>query len=207
MSPAGYITSGDHQARVPSRRTTAVWWVNRCQVDSAACEHPRDDGVGVPHLTGLELVTAPYRSGNGWQEIEDSSCFGRIVGQSQGTPDRRVKIGYLAVLPTPDLVAENPKSTGSLCSHCALCDDTSLFTVEIGNGCLFDHIATIGHVDNQRRVVQGASLTSLDDRPQRLKQLSADADHVGSRAQGNPVQVDRSLRLVHIVPFMVRCGR
>ena len=154
---------GDRQSGVPPRRSTMSRWVDRRDIDSAALQDPRHDGVGVPHLARVELVAAPYRGRYRWQQIEDSSGNVDVASHADGTPDCLIDIGNLPVPPAPDLVTEDSKTLQAPQSDWTLRHDTSPFAVQIRNWCLFDREVPSGRGENERRVVEIAAITTMNE--------------------------------------------
>src|ERR1700757_4703808 len=68
----------DNESGVPAGRAAAGWRVDRGGVDSAACDQPRDQRVGVPHLASLELVSPPDGRGDLRDEVEQPSGDGWV---------------------------------------------------------------------------------------------------------------------------------
>jgi hypothetical protein len=54
----------------PPRRPSSLGRLNRLGVGSAAGDHPRDDGVRIPHLIGAELVATPDGSRHPRDQVE-----------------------------------------------------------------------------------------------------------------------------------------
>ena len=117
----------------------------------------------------------------------------QILGHSHRTRDRRGDIGDAAVLPRPDLVAEDAEPSRPSHSHRAFGHDTSPFAVQVGDRSLFDHEATFRHLHNHCRVVQVAARASLCQRADRFEHFPAGSHNMRTGAQRNPVEVDGSM--------------
>jgi hypothetical protein len=174
---------GDSTAGVPSRRSTASRREKHREISFTARQHPRDYRVRVPHLAGAELVTAPDRRWYRRQELKDSSSQRQIVGESHGARDRLVNVGNPTSSPASNLVTEAPKATGPARSNGTFGHDTSSFRVQVGNRSLLDHKTTFRNVDHQRRVVEIAASSPLNERRDRLEHLAADAHDMRAGAQ------------------------
>ena len=140
----------DDQAGLPSRRATTNRRLNGRDVDSAPGERPRDDRVGVPHLTRVELVSAPGGRGYRREDFEDSPRVVEGVRYANRTCDRRSDVRDRSIPPASDLIAEDPESAGASCSDRTLRDDAAPRTVEIRYRCLFDHKVTFADAHDQR---------------------------------------------------------
>ena len=68
----------DDDTGIPTRCSPAVGWGETVDVDAATFEDPRGDRVRVPHLTGMELVSAPHRRGHRRHKFENPLCIGEL---------------------------------------------------------------------------------------------------------------------------------
>jgi hypothetical protein len=104
------LSVGDDETGPPPRWPPTWGRLNRLGVDPAACDHPRDHRVRVPHLTRAELVAAPHGSGDPRDQVEHAPSALLLVAESPRAVDGLGYIRYVATGAEPDLVAEDPKS-------------------------------------------------------------------------------------------------
>jgi hypothetical protein len=104
-------------------------------VSTPAYEQPRDQRVGVPHVAGVQLVSAPHGDGNGRHQIEDALRTSQVVRDADRTPDGLVRIGDRAFAPSADLVTEQPEPSGQSGSDGTFGDDASLWSLVVPDRC------------------------------------------------------------------------
>lgn len=160
-------------------------------LDAAACDDPRGDRVGVPHLAGRKLVPTPDRSRDVRDLHEYTSRTLFVVAQPPGTVHRVGDIGKLSTVPTTDFVAENPEPTRPATADGAFGDDAPLLAVEVWDRRLLDDERSLWYVHLERGVVEVAGWTALDRCHQRLVDATAEREEGPvARSHWQPVQVD-----------------
>jgi hypothetical protein len=102
---------GRRTVKTPQRRTTS---------DAALGQQPGDHGVGVPHLAGPELVSAPNRAGQGVHQLQEPAGDQGVVAQQLGAGHSLVAVGDRSVRPAADLVAEDPPAPQPAAAYRAL---------------------------------------------------------------------------------------
>src|SRR5215470_6617492 len=117
------------------------------------------------------------------------SCFAKIPAQVSRTVHCLTEVRDHTAQPSPDLVAEDAKATRPACPDRSLTDDTPSSSVPIKHRCLLDHIASLRHVDLQRRVIEVTDKASLKPRGNSLIDPSIQADEIAAGPQRKPVQV------------------
>ena len=122
------------RARAPGRR------LNRLGVDPAARDHPRDHGVGVPHLAGRKLVASPDRCRDLRDQVEHAAGTIVVAGQSPRAIYGFGDVRNVPTEPETDLVAEDPKSACHPAFGNALGDHAPLVAAPIVDRRLLDDV-------------------------------------------------------------------
>ena len=113
-TPWSPLASCDDQTGVPTRRSTAGWRLEILGVHARAYQQPRDQRVGVPHVAGVQLVSAPHGGWNERHQIEDALGANQVVCDADRTRDGLVGVGDRASAPSTDLVTEQPEVSAHL---------------------------------------------------------------------------------------------
>jgi hypothetical protein len=91
--PGFHLASCDDEAGIPTRRSAAGWRLDLLGVHASTCKQPRDQRVGVPHVAGVQLGSAPNRGWDGRHKIKDSLGASEVVRDADRARDRLVRIG------------------------------------------------------------------------------------------------------------------
>jgi hypothetical protein len=79
----------------------------------------------------MQLVSAPYRDGDGRHQFEEALRTSQVVRDADGSADGLVRIGDRAIAPSADLVAEQPEPAGPSCSDRTRGDDASFWSLVV----------------------------------------------------------------------------
>ena len=115
-------------SRLPARSAPSRRHAHGLDIEAAAGEEPRDQGIGVPHLSRSALVATPDERRHGGYEIEEALRRERVSCQSPWAFDRFTDIRDHAVAPATDLVTKDPEASGPAASDRALDYDASRCT-------------------------------------------------------------------------------
>ena len=185
----------DHNPRLPARRAATGGRVYGVDIDTDACQQPRSDRVGVPHLAGAELVASPHRRRNIGDQVENALCKGRIICQPPRAVDCLVDVWDHAMTPSSDLVPEDPHRSGVAASNRALRDNSAQCPVSVTYGCRLDHELSFRHVDDEGGVVQIHGRPLLQAGHHRLVNAAVQPHGVTTGAQRKPVEINAGLAL------------
>jgi hypothetical protein len=89
----------------------------------------------------------------------------------------------MPVLPKPDLVSEDPKSTGPATAHGTYRDDAAQLAAQIWDRRLLDDEGRPWDVDLECGVEEVSRRTALDPRHQCLVRATVEPDEVSARAE------------------------
>ena len=106
------LPARDDDPGAPPRRASTRWRLNRRSAHTAPRDHPRDHRVGVPHLPGPELITAPHRSRDLGHDLEDPSGAVLVVAQPAWALNGLSNIGNVPAQPDADLVPKDFQPAG-----------------------------------------------------------------------------------------------
>jgi hypothetical protein len=173
-TPEGKLqaSAGHDESSTPPRCTSTRWDVNRFGVEAAACNQPRDERVGVPHLASAEFVAAPHRRRHERHQVEQSSRHTRIVRQPAWTLDRLAYVRNDAIAPASQLVAEEPEAPRPATPDSTLGDHPAIGAVAVGDGGLLDHEPPFRHPHHKRRVVEVTRRSPPEPRCHRFEDAS-----------------------------------
>ena len=191
-----FAASRDDEAGVPTGRSTSGWRLERVGVHASTLKQPRDQGVGVPHIAGVQLVSAPHGGWDGRHQIKDPLRGSEVVRDADRARYRLARIGDGASAPSTDLIAKESEPSGPSCPDRTLGDDATLSSPRVPDRRGLDDESAAGDVDLQSRVEESGSRTMLDEGFERFVDLPIQTDHVAARAQRDPVEVDCSGRRI-----------
>lgn len=129
MMPAAQPGARPFTARLRALKSAVVW-----SGYAAAGDQPGDDGVGVPHIAGLELVAAPHRPRYLGGQSQDAHSMVRVGAEALRTLDRFDEIRDAAVAPAADLVTEQPKPSRAAHPDRALGNNTAFRSALVPHG-------------------------------------------------------------------------
>lgn len=158
-------SASDGDARVPARRAPAWRWLDRFDIQTAAGDQPRDQGVRVPHLARPEFIAPPHRGGYRPHQLEDALRDLRIVRQSVRTCNGLSDIRDDAVAPAAQLIPKDLKEAGPAASNGSLCDDPADGVVAGSYGGRLDHVPGFTRPHDECRVVEVAARTPFERAP------------------------------------------
>ena len=121
--------AGGYDSCVPAWRSSTCRRVNGVDVEPGRRDEPGDEGVGVPHRAGAELVASPGRPGDERGHLEKPLCIGAARGELPRALDRLVEVRDVAVGPDPQLVPEQPESPCPRRPDRPLADDAAIRSV------------------------------------------------------------------------------
>src|SRR5689334_20872487 len=104
----GVLPCCDDKPSGPPGGTAVGGHADGAGVVAAAGQEPGDQGVGVPHLTRMQLIAAPRGGRKGGSKIEQPPSPEDTGAQVLRAGDRLGNVGDDAVAPAADLVAEKP---------------------------------------------------------------------------------------------------
>jgi hypothetical protein len=92
-TPWSHHASSDDETGVPTGRSTAGWRLEILDVHASTCEQPRNQRVGVPHVTGCAARLGP--TGRSGQTAPNRGCAAHEPGRCDAdrTRDSLVRIG------------------------------------------------------------------------------------------------------------------
>src|SRR4051795_7326429 len=91
---------------LPTGRASARRRVDRARVDAAPRNQPGGHRVRVPHVTGVELVSAPDEPGDLRNQVDKPTPPAFVVAQALRAFHGLANVGDVPASPAPDLVAE-----------------------------------------------------------------------------------------------------
>jgi len=193
---AGHRLAARHyKSSTPPWSTPTHRRIDRLGAEAAACDKPGSRRIGVPHLARSEFVATPYGRGNVGSQVEDPPGYIWIIRQSLRTFDRFIDIQDDSATPAAHLVAEDPEASRPAASDRTFGNHATLLAVVVADGRLLDHEASLGHLHDERGVVEIARRPSLKPRCDRLEDASVQPHRVAARAEREPVEVDSDFRL------------
>ncbi len=183
----------------PARGSSTEWKLNCFDIEAAAHDEPRDQGVGVPHLASAQLVTAPYGHRHQRHQIEEPPRAVWIIAEAARAIDRFGDVGDEAVAPAAHLVSEKPEPTCGACSNGTLDDYATLGAVAWSDRRHLDHETPFRRTNLQSRVIEVASISPFEPRRKRLEDEAVHSDRVTTCSERQPVQVNhrRSIEQEH----------
>jgi hypothetical protein len=197
------MSARDDEAGPPPWRPPPFGRLNQLGVDAAACDHPRDHRVRIPHLTSAELITTPDGRRDARNLVEHAPSALLLAGEPPRAVDGLGDVRDVAAAPEPDLVAEDPKAPRPASADGALGDDAALLAAPVVNRRLLDHERSLRNFDLKRGVVEVARWPPLQPRRKRLVEATVEPDEVPARAEGQPVQVNGRHRRQRTLPSKV----
>ncbi len=93
--------------------------------------------------------------------------------------------------PATDLVAEHPQAAGPPAPYGAAGDDSPPPSLSVGHWRALDGVLALGEAHHERRVIEVARWTALDQCDEALVDPAVQAHHVAAGPQRQPVEVDR----------------
>ena len=97
----------------------------------------------------------------------------------------------MSAAPTADLIAEGPEAPRPASADRAFGNDPALPAAPVADGCLLDDVLVLRDLHPEGGVVQVARDTPLKARRHGLVDATVEPDVVSSRAQGQPIEVNR----------------
>ena len=180
------VALGRQDACVPPRRASAGRGLDRLDRETASHEQPRNDRVGVPHLAGTALVSAPDECGNIGHRVPQSLSDAWIVGQPVRAFHGLGDVGDDAVVPPPNLVSEDPRAPGPARTYWPFDNDSPLVAARVWDGSLFDHKASRGReVHLKRRVAEVGRRPVLQPCRHRLERSAVRSEQWPPAPNGN----------------------
>jgi hypothetical protein len=170
--------AGNNESSTPPRCASTRWDVDRFGVEAAACDQPRDERVGVPHLAGTLFVAAPHGRGHEGHQVKQPPRRTWIVRQPAWTLHRLAYVWNNAVPPTAHFVAEDPEAPCPAASDRTLGNHPALHAVAVRDRRLLDHEPPLRHPHHKRRVVEVARRPPPQPRRQRLEDSSIQPDGI-----------------------------
>lgn len=138
----------------------------------------------------MKLVAAPNWGRHERQQIEDALDNVGLVSDPHWARDRVTEVGDHPVTPASNFVAKDPEASEETTSDRSLADDAALLPSDIVNdGRHLDEVPTTARVGDERRVVEVAARTPLDQGSESLVDHPARADHSLTGTERDPVQV------------------
>jgi hypothetical protein len=180
--------SGD-DAGVPTWRASATGRTNFLGMNTGTKERPSDDRVRVPHLACLELVTSPDRRRHATDLLEDTAGHRRVITKPPRTVDGVVNVRNDAVLPTPDLVAEQPHPPREAGTDWSFAHNAALGSVAPRRR-LFDDEPPVRNNDHESRVIQVIRRSMRQPCRDGLENFPVKPHRVAAGAERQPVEVD-----------------
>src|SRR5271166_6660963 len=201
--PPGYDQPGRPSGGPPAGRD-----LDRIGAVAAAGYQPGGQGVGVPHLARVEFIAAPGDRREGGNQVQQPPSPAVVGIEMLRAGDGLGDVRDHAVLPAPDLVAEESRVAQPRQAHGAFADHAAIWCAVAPGRCHLDGTACAAEVHRQRGMIQVAYLAMLPAGHDRLEDPAVPAHATGrlSRAQRQPVQVYPSW--VHVVlPSGIRKAR
>jgi len=192
--PASDVAPCDDQTGCPTGRPSTGWRPERIGVHAGTRKQPRDQRIGVPHVAGVQLVSAPHGGRNGRHQIEDLLRSSVIVRDADGARNRLVRVRDGASAPSADLIAEQPEASSSFRPDRTFGHDASPRSSLVPDRRRLDDEVAFGYDHLEGGVVQGTPRAMFDGCFDRLVDLSIQADKVSACAQRDPEEVDSSGR-------------
>ena len=176
--------AGDNESGLPTRGSPSGRHARQVDVQPCANEQPGGGRVGVPHLSGLALVSSPDECRHVGDQVQHALREERIVRQPLWAFDGRTNVGYHSVAPAPNLVSEDPESARPTASNRAF-SHAPLARVVPPARALLDHKTTPPCPHHKRRVVQVASRPPLKPYHHCLEHTPVPPHRVVARADGS----------------------
>ena len=107
--------------------------------------------VRVPHIAGLQLVTAPGRRRHQWHQVKHTPSALDVIGQTDRALDRFRHVGDDSIAPTSDLVAEQPRVPQEPAPDCTFGNSRVVGSVAAEHRRHLDHepAALVPHLERQ----------------------------------------------------------
>ena len=182
------VTGGDEQPGMPPGRPAPGGGRETGRVVPAGHEQPGDERVGVPHLTGADLVAAPGQRRRprhqGDQPLPRPRASRHHPRPTHGVPDVRdlSLVGAAHLVAEPPGTAQGAKADGSRQQH------PRSAAARAPGGPHLHGVPAGGQLDLQRRVVEVARRPPLAPGDQPLVPAARVLDHVPAGTQGDPGQ-------------------
>ena len=179
---------------MPPRCASSCRRLDRSGVYPAPSDQPGGHRVGVPHLTGTQLITAPHGRRHLGNQIEQPLCATRVAGQSPRALDGLDDVGDLSAAPAANLIAKDPKPPGQAGPDRTFRDDASPIASGVTDRRLLDHEECLLVSNLEGGVVQSARGPALGQRRRRLEDATVQSDEMATGTERQPVEVDRGSR-------------
>jgi hypothetical protein len=173
----------DHQPGVPAGCPPSCRRPNRLGVQAATGDDPGDHRVRVPHFSRSQLIATPDGSGHLADQAKQEPRTVLIGGQPPGAVNSLRDIRDVAVVPEPDLVAEDSKSARPASADCPFADHSTSLVAPVVDRRLLDHEPPVWDLDLERGVVQIARSPPRQSCRQRLVYAAVEADEVAAGAE------------------------
>jgi hypothetical protein len=177
------------EACFPTRSATVRWRTKLVCRQPCASRQPGGHRVRVPHLARVEFIASPYRRGHGRGEVEKPASDRGIVAQPARASHRLAEIRNRPAAPTADLVAKQAQPADVAAPDGARADHAPARLVGVGRRRELDRVATAIQFDDERRVVEVASLPMAPRRIDGLEDPAVEAHGVTARAERDPIQI------------------
>jgi hypothetical protein len=187
------LTARNRKPSLPPRRPSTCRRLYRPGVYPAPRDHPCDDRVRVPHLTGAKLVAAPDGSWDLLRDVERPPRNPFVRTQSPRAIHGLGDVRNVSAAAQANLVAEDPKAARPVAANGALGDDSPLAATPVVDRRLLDHVFCLGQLQLQRGVVEVARRSSLQSCRDGLVDATVEPDEVAARPERQPVEVHRGV--------------
>jgi hypothetical protein len=179
---------------MPTGGTPAGRRVDRLGRETAACNQPRDQRVGVPHLPRAPLVPAPDERGNLRNGVEHSLRRLEVVRESPRALDRLAGVRDASAAPAAHLVAEDSQPPCPATAHGTCGDHAALRALPVADRRHLDHVRARRHAHLESRVVEVAGRPPREPRRHGFEDAPVHPHRPTARAEREPVEVDPAFR-------------
>jgi hypothetical protein len=182
-----------HQTRAPSGRSAVGRRADRQHVVAGSSKQPCDQRVGVPHVTGPELVPPPGQRRNRREDVEKIGNLGPVIAQALRAGHSLSQIRDTSIAPAANLVAEQPETAEPSRSDRSFADDPVIGGVDVPHRSHLDHegVAPFAHFEGA--VIEVINVAALAKSRRRFEETTIETHRPATGSKWQPEEINCGL--------------